>query len=270
MEGITIENLTRDDLPKLGALTPEGWTDISNVHAFYLENDFCNPTKVVVNGEIAGIGTALCYGKTGWLAHIIVAKPHRNKGLGTEIVKYLMRYLQETRSCESISLTATDLGYPVYQKQGFRVVSEYCVLQSERLGDESGLLENVREMSGSHHSDIFAIDSIVSGEDRRSILRPFLGKGYVCVDGEKVVGYYLPNLYEGPIAALRADAGIALLNQKMKATKKIALPIENQVGIHYLLDNGFTEKATIKRMVSGKPVLWNPRQNYSRIGGFSG
>ena len=90
------------------------WTAVK----FYVKNKACNSIKIVNNrNEIVGIGTGIFFKNTGWLAHIIVSKEYRNQGIGNIIVKDRINYLQNKKDCNVITLTATDLGYPLYKKK---------------------------------------------------------------------------------------------------------------------------------------------------------
>ncbi|HET6539573.1 MAG TPA: N-acetyltransferase, partial [Chryseolinea sp.] len=56
-----VQNFTHDDLDLIPELQPVGWGDITPSLSFYTKSSFCFPIKVVVDGEIAGIGTAIIH-----------------------------------------------------------------------------------------------------------------------------------------------------------------------------------------------------------------
>ena len=75
--------LTENDIGDVNRLQPQGWKNILPYFYIYIEMPFCFPVKVVVEGKVAGIGTAIIMGTTAWLAHIIVNPDLRNSGIGT-------------------------------------------------------------------------------------------------------------------------------------------------------------------------------------------
>ena len=118
-----IKPMIGKDIKTIKKLQPKGWSNIVETFKYYYKAPFCYPIKAVIEGEIVGIGTAISYINTGWLAHIIVSEEHRGKGIGGAIVNYLCDYLKNSGH-KTISLIATELGYPVYKKAGFREQTE--------------------------------------------------------------------------------------------------------------------------------------------------
>jgi GNAT superfamily N-acetyltransferase len=118
-------SVTYNDLQEIRKLQPEGWPDIVTDFKFYLNADFCLTVKIVFENRIVGIGAAIILGDSAWLAHIIVDKEFRNKGIGSSIVEELMKKLKGF-SLRSYLLVATEMGKSLYEKAGFRVVSDYA------------------------------------------------------------------------------------------------------------------------------------------------
>jgi len=264
------QSLTLDDIDDVNRIKPDDWADLSAIHRFYVLSEFCKPIKISVDGKLAGIGTAICYGTTAWLAHIIVAKEFRNRGFGSLIVSFLKDYLLRDCSCQSITLTATDMGFPVYAKLGFSLQSEYVTLVSDGVLRTQEISERVVRMSESDLPDVLGLDREISGELRASILRPFIGDAYVCKSGRSITGYYLPGLGEGAILATDAQSGIELLKLKAGTKSRIVMPKENEAGIDFLKANDFRETISVRRMLCGNEFAWKPRNIFSRIGGFAG
>ena len=119
-----IESFTSYDLDAVAGLQPDGWPDIFPSIEYYCKSDFCFPLKATLARKVVGIGTAIIYGYTAWLAHIIVSPDHRNAGIGSAITKALID-LSQRNSCRSLLLIATTLGEPVYKKFGFEVETKY-------------------------------------------------------------------------------------------------------------------------------------------------
>ena len=127
---MNIEPLTKKDLDQLAPLQPQGWSDIKPALQFYLANPFCHAVKIGTSKRVTGIGSGIVFGRTAWLAHIIVDPEFRGKGLAHKIVSHLLEKLTALQ-CESVSLIATDMGYPVYEKAGFKKQTDYVFLKKE-------------------------------------------------------------------------------------------------------------------------------------------
>jgi GNAT superfamily N-acetyltransferase len=267
---VNFESITYQDLDEIRDLRPDGWPDIVPAFEFYINSSFCKALKVREGNKIAGIGSLISFENTSWIGHMIVHKNFRNRGIGFQILKELMNNLHAT-SLETCLLIASDLGKPVYLKAGFRDVTEYCFMQREKPWIARSFNQNVVSFQEEHRSEIYALDRIVSGENRERLLVDYLMNSKVYYKNGIVEGYYLPDLKEGLIVADSEDAGLALMEVKYSNADKAALPSDNEIGKKFLEENGFVKrdkKGT--RMIYGKEIKWEPKKIYSRIGGNLG
>ena len=267
-----LRDLERDDLARLNAVKPDGWSDITAVHEHYLSVPNCRCVKAVDAGAgLAGIGTGISFTGTGWLAHIIVSKDHRRRGLGTMIVEDRIRCLREGMGCGTITLTATDDGYPLYRKVGFVDESLYAIFAKPEgrtfgdFGDARIVRVGERYLDGA-----LAIDRVTSGEDRAPFLRPLLKNGYAYVADGAVTGFYLPDFGDGGVSALTEEAGLALLGKRIRENKPVFVPVENAAARDFLVSMGYSEVKRIHRMILGSPFARESGHCYSRLGGFAG
>ena len=263
------EAIIHSDLIEVGKLQPDGWSDILPSIRFYLQSPFCYPIKAQIENELAGIGAAIVFHQTSWLAHIIVAPKYHNRGIGSLIVKELLKILS-ANSVETISLIATELGKPVYLKAGFRILAEYTFLEKVNKWTDTPISTNVVPYQVKYRDAIFKLDQVISGEERTELLAPVLDSSSLFVRKDKVLGYFLPDLKEGLINAETDEAGLALMNLKYGKTDKAVLPAENRTGISFLKQSGFAEVRKGSRMIQGKELDWNPQMMFSRIGGNLG
>lgn len=263
------ESVFRDEIDSLHELQPDGWPDIIPVFKFYTSSSFCFPIKIRLDNIIVGIGAGIKLGNTGWLAHIIVRADQRNKGIGSAVVDNLLNKLKE-EGCESISLIATELGYPVYKKFGFADQTDYVFFERSEPLKDLRVSENVIPFSDSFVEEIFSLDQTVSGETRREMLIDKLDNSYVYRRNGKVFGFYLPDLGEGLIVASDAEAGIELMKVRSSGANKSVLPVNNNAAISFLTQNGFSEYRRAKRMVLGKEFGWQPDKLFNRIAGNLG
>jgi len=262
--------VTLHDLDAIKTLQPPDWSDIIPDICYYIEARFCFPVKIIVEGEIAGIGAAIIYGETAWLAHIIVDPRFRNKGIGYAIVKELLNIVNKmkVRSC---LLTATALGKPVYLKAGFKSISEYIFLNREESWNNHPISENIRPYKPEFKDQVYQIDKRVSGENRQVLLDDFISESRVYTQQNKVLGYYIPTLKEGPIIAVNKEAGLELMKLKYRTSEKAVIPVENISALEFLQANGFKPTETRgTRMLIGNEIYWKPANIYSRAGGNFG
>lgn len=266
---IQIETITENDLDEIRKLQPEGWSDIIPDIKFYLKYPCCNPIKATANGKIVGIGTSIIFDHTAWSAHIIVGSAYRNKGIGGQIVNYLLETIRENL-IETCLLIATDLGKPVYIKAGYKVVSEYLFFQRVKPWKACTVSKNVVSFKEEYRSIIYELDKKISGENRKALLCDFLENSILYVDKETVQGYFIPDLKEGLIFATTQEAGLELMKLKYSKVDKAVLPSENKVGCEFLTQHGFIQTKLGTRMIYGKEIAWEPTMIYSRIGGNLG
>jgi GNAT superfamily N-acetyltransferase len=264
------KEITNNDLDQLKSLQPDGWPDIIPEFNFYINSPFCFPVKTEIDGQIAGIGTAIKFEKTGWLAHIIVGEKFRRKGIGGNIVNELIQILQKNR-VETYFLIASELGKPVYLKAGFKEVTEYVFLKREDAWKTQSVSPNIVTYRDEFSSEILNLDFEISGENREVFINTYIKNSLVYLKERKLLGFYIPGLREGLIYAIDNKAGTELMKVKYSTIDNAVLPFENTEGIKFLKENGFIE-TTIKgtRMVFGKPVVWKSKCVYSRIGGNFG
>jgi GNAT superfamily N-acetyltransferase len=267
----TIEPLEIEDLETVSALRPETWGDLLPIHEFYLGSTLCFPHKAVVDGRIVGIGTAIAFKASGWLAHIIVAPDCRGHGHGGALVSFLMDFLAERCGVAAVSLIATDMGYPVYLKHGFTVQAEYATYTAEKDFAGDGTDSRIEPITTPRYRAVLDLDRYVSGEDRTGILSSHLEDGYMYVSEGAAVGFFLPTLGEGLLVAKEKNAATALLRKKLSAgCKAVTLPVQNLDGASFLAENGFIETKRLRRMSHGAALLWHPEYLYGRIGGYLG
>lgn len=265
-----LANLTYNDLSEIRHLQPEGWPDIVQDFKFYLDADFCLPVKKVHGNRIVGIGAAIILGDSAWIAHIIVDPEFRKRGIGFNIVQGILHMLK-AYSARSYMLIATEMGKSLYEKAGFRTVSEYSYFQKEIPWKDQTISGKVFPCETAFYSEILELDKQVSGENRAALLIDHLHTSKVYIQNNSVSGAYIPELGEGLIIADTITAGIELMKVKYAIRDKAVLPDNNEAGISFLEQNGFTKTpAKGTRMVFGEEVKWEPGKIFSRIGGNLG
>lgn len=264
-----LDRIQAEDIQKLSELQPEGWDDVRPHFSFYINSPFCEPVKITDGGKIAGIGTYIRHRTTAWLAHIIVHKEHRNKGYGFQITNTLLQRLKKFR-IRTIYLIATELGYPVYLKAGFKLESEYVHFKGECLSSDIHLSPSIIPFDIRYREDILKLDRTVSGEYRERIITENIGTSHIFLKRDKVKGVYFPAFKDGLIIASNEEAGTELMKLRMTQKDTAGFPAENISALNFLIENGFTRIQNSKRMIYGKHRKWKPGSLYNRISGGLG
>ncbi|MBC7914221.1 MAG: GNAT family N-acetyltransferase [Pyrinomonadaceae bacterium] len=261
--------ISLDDIEELKELQPEGWPDIIPHFTFYINSSFCDPIKFIRGKRIIGIGCAIRYTSTAWLGHIIVHKEFRNQGLGSHITKTLVERLQNT-GCKTISLIATDLGEPVYQKLGFIKETDYHFLKKEGAEILSYDHTLISHNATGFEEQTLLMDKLVWDEDRTLLLQPHLKDAKFCIENNKLKGFYLPTLGEGLIIATDSASGIELLKYRVETHNTAVLPAQNEAAIQFLLEINFKHLRTAARMRLGPATGFKAKMLFNRIGGNVG
>jgi GNAT superfamily N-acetyltransferase len=262
-----VRKLNMPDIELIKALQPDDWSDITPYFKYYFSQAQCHAFAFLEDGQIVGIGNINISHGQAWLSHIIVRPEYRNQGKGRAITEALLHECGK-RHCRQVHLVATTMGEPVYTKLGFKAVCQYLFLRTESLiYKESEMLQTINPED---EAEILALDYEVSAEDRAYLFKDRL-KGFTVKTDNKIRGFYLPEVWNGPVIARDPEAGLALLALHLKEKKFVVLPERNETAVRFLYDNGAKEfHAPGMRMVLGNELSWKPENIYGRIAGAFG
>jgi len=115
-----IEPFRIDDIaPFLELAAAEGWVAEPWEFEFLLANfpEGCFTVRGVT-GETAGFVTSLRHDRSGWIGNLIVAHQFRGIGIGEALFRKVLEALFDS-GVETVWLTASKSGLPLYQKCGF-------------------------------------------------------------------------------------------------------------------------------------------------------
>lgn len=269
-EQMSFQEIKYEDIQELGRLQPEGWSNIIPDFEFYVKSEFCFPIKVTEDNQIVGVGVSILFGSTCWLAHIIVDENHRKRGIGSRITQALLNH-PGCKAVDTFILFATEMGFPIYKKAGFRTVNEYLFFKREKPWRDVPISPAIIPYDKSHYSKVMELDYKITGEERSNLLSGFLQNTIVYSGKNTIEGFFMPELREGLIVADTTEAGLELMKLKYSRSNQAAIPEENKTGIDYLLRNGFTATPKkVTRMIKGNDINWIPQKIFSRIGGNFG
>ena len=257
-------------LDQLEKLPPESWQ--SNAYNLFMYNEWqpwFHPCQVVDGQKLAGFGMLFHFNDVAWLGWIVVDKKYRGNGIGKSISEHLVKEGKKL-GADKLILTATEMGYPIYQKLGFETTSYYHFLTVPANYRPVFEKSKIRQSTKTDLTTIGQLDFQATGEDRTALLENHLENTFVYV-GAKVEGFFIDSLGDGFIVASNAVAGESLMNFRInKKKKKVVIPEENKNLIEQLIFKGFIETAKIPRMVLGSEPNWNPVMIYNRGTGYCG
>ena len=160
-------------------------------------------------GQTAGFVTALRHGNSGWIGNLIVAQQFRGRGIGEALFKCALESLQQS-AVESIWLTASSAGSPLYEKHGFSGVDTIIRWVGTGRGRRVAHLP-------SGHQDLLAassnaLDVQTWGDQRSTLLETTARRGRLLQNesGFMVLQPCGDALQIGPFSA-RSDAAAELL-----------------------------------------------------------
>ncbi|MDP3469125.1 MAG: GNAT family N-acetyltransferase [Daejeonella sp.] len=264
-----IKDIQNQDIDQLNLLQPADWDDIRPYFYYYSSSSFCDPIKIVDANAIVAVGTIIKHQDTAWLAHLIVHKEYRNQGLGKILTNALVER-SDPKIFKTIYLDATDMGYPVYKKVGFEIEMDYMHLDGNLLNLNLKNPASVIPFDEKYRAQVLELDKITSGENREVIFRDHLKSSLLYLSEGIVRGAYFPGFFDRYIMAELPEAGTELMKLRMRVKNTTKLPIINQAGIDFLLDNSYNEVRRSKRMILGEKREWKAENNFNRISGGLG
>ena len=253
-----------DDVPAAASVGAEvGWPGRERLFEFYVGHPFCEAVAAEVGGEVVGIGFGTRNGAVGWIGLVCVRPGNRGRGIGGTLTERIAERL-DGRGCRTLVLTATEMGFPVYEKLGFETETLYHGFSGPGLGPEPPV-PGVRRMRPEDLAAVCDLDRRMIGEDRSHLLRALAGPGWVMVgDDGKVRGYHTPVPWGGgPLVTPDPDAARALTRlartlASPDETVRFWLADENATGAGFMEEMGFERIRRLPRMVRGEPLTWRP------------
>jgi GNAT superfamily N-acetyltransferase len=200
---------------------------------------------------IVGMGAVFLYQSLAWIGHMAVEPSHRRNGIGTLLLKELLRIVQQ-KKVSTVNLDATGMGEPLYKRYNFKKEGEVLQYEIQGASTVNGvkILRDIPEWC-------LHLDNHSFGGDRTALLQ------YVLTMGGKMIvkdeeGYgILWKKRVGPIVAENVEAAVAIANYAYtRGAKTMDVPL-HPVPIQFIsqLKGKPIDYATpAVRMVYGDPV----------------
>jgi GNAT superfamily N-acetyltransferase len=263
-ERLRIRRFTEEDIPFAMELkNSAGWNQVEEDWKSYLAFEPKGCFIAEFDGEKAGTATSILYGRRfGWVGMVLVHPSKRRLGIGTELLKKSIEYLQQT-GADCVKLDATPMGKKVYIPLGF--ADEYEVTRYEgtaSIPEDIRILPHTVEISPIRETDmgaVIAFDEACFGASRGNALRRLRlrngGCSFIAKKGRDIFGYIMERpgieaIQIGPWAALDSVSAEQLFKsvlQKVSGRRvflDVLSPNESAIEImkryQFRLQRGFT------------------------------
>lgn len=239
-----IEPFTLEDIePFLLLSKEEGWLCERDEFRFLL-NAYPQGCFVARGASGGGWGyiTSIVHRKSGWIGNLIVAGEERRKGLGTLLMQKCLGTLSSS-GVETVWLTASTSGAPLYERLGFRAVDRIARWRLDRI-------ISVDSIGGSSEKSIHALvrqDRLGWGDDRERLCREAVRQGKLVVDSwsSMVLRRIETGTLVGPWSACRPLMAARLLDIAMsdslagEGATVLDVPERNHHATEVLMKYGF-------------------------------
>lgn len=288
--GFEIRPMTAADVEAASDLAlAQGWRDRRLFYDFVLRVRTCQPLVGEVDGRLVATGLATVSGPVGWLGSIVVEAGLRCRGLGRTMTEELMARLR-AGGCRTLSLEASDLGRPMYERMGFRLATWYHQVQADHLDDPpvppAGT--RVRQLRRADLPAVFTLDRQATAEDRSAPLTVMAESGGWVLEDEGspnaggaadaggLRGFLLPaERAYGVAIAPRPEDGFYLLDLHRYlvppgAHVRAGVPHEHEAGWQALQTRGWQETWRAPRLLLGPDLAWRPDWIWGQLNGAMG
>jgi predicted N-acetyltransferase YhbS len=204
--------------------------------------------------RVVGVACCVCFGRTGWIGNVAVEDDVRGQGLGRALSQQAVDCVQQA-GAQTVLLTATDLGKPIYERLGFTDEGVSYGIWEQRAVPTLAC-DRPATVQPSGMDDVIRQDIAATGEDRRSYLAPFADEARVPA-GPARDGYRVALPWGGgPIIAASPASARPLIVDMIRASpeSRLAFPEVNAHGGALAVSLGFQLARRVRRMRLGPPV----------------
>jgi ribosomal protein S18 acetylase RimI-like enzyme len=279
---ISVRPFTAGDIPlgmRLKAAANWNQTEADWRRALELEPDGC--FVGVCDGVDAATLTTAVFGDAAWIAMVLTDPAFRGRGLATALLKHSLAWI-EGRGIASVRLDATALGRPVYEKLGFRVVSEEARFFGTPTVEREPVVPGPRRivpLSGENLAAAGSLDADACGNDRTRLLgllvRHWPEAGIALLEGSTLQGFLVarrgsraPQL--GPCIAAAPGVGESLLEAALAQFAGqpvyIDVPTANVAACDLVRRRGLAVERTFFRMTLGRDVTEREAEIWANFG----
>lgn len=266
--------MTEQDVPAGVRLnTLSGWNQTATDWKRFLGNSPRGCFVMEHDGKVVGTATTICYeNRFAWIGMVLVDPEHRKQGIGTQLLKKAIQYLDESHIA-TMKLDATPVGKPLYTKLGF--VDEYeierWILKRPSGVDPTTPRATRARLSEIQMEQIFGLDKELFGADRSFLLRSLFDEtpefAMAVWEDRLPAGYAFGRSglfadHLGPWVANSRAAAEKTLQEFLSRSSRETLIVDcrkaNAMAVELLDAHGFAPARPLTRMVRG-PNAWPGR-----------
>lgn len=218
------------------------------------------------DGKKVGFVTSLRHERSGWIGNLIVAPECRGKGIGEALFKKVMDTLFNS-GVETIWLTASKSGMPLYQKFGFNHID--TIVRWKGNGRQRITGQETEADGVTDYSLLNDIDSLAWGDRRGALVKVTASRGRVLQQeaGFVVLQKCGNDRQLGPYCAVGYGAADALLKMALNSIPfgtKICLdaPASNRTALQLFNRNRFRITGSNELMYAGVKPAYQPEYIY--------
>lgn len=126
------------------------------------------------SGETAGFVTSLRHERSGWIGNLIVRPEYRGRGIGEALFRMALERLRES-GVETVWLTASKAGMPLYRKSGFTRID--TIIRWSGNGRQQHAAPRAMAAGTAVDPLLNDIDGLVWGDRRAALLSVTAGRG---------------------------------------------------------------------------------------------
>ncbi len=252
-----------------------GWNQVESDWLRFLKMEPEGCFVADLAGRSVGTTTTCIFESTAWIAMVLVDVDVRGKGIGTELLRYSLNYLDE-RKVRTVRLDATFAGQPIYEKLGF--VPEYRLARYEGIAQPGKKGTTVTKAAPAIYASIIEFDKRMTGTNRGKMLSSFFREFpegiHVIPHDDTIEGFILTRpganaIQIGPCIAI-ADAGAVLLQDVLiRCAGKsvfIDIPVDNTRALKVAESSGLKVQRYFMRMYRGERIKDNIKAIWSSSG----
>lgn len=219
-----------------------------------------------VSGETAGYVTSLKHECSGWIGNLIVAPGHRGQKIGERLFISALDALWAD-GVETVWLTASESGMPLYQKLGFKKID--TILRWSGRGRQRQVTPKTKTDCKNIGQLLNEIDSRAWGDKRTALLNATIKRGKLLQQGSgfAVVQPCGEMLQIGPLSApdyCTADSLLkAALNTAQLGTRVcLDAPASNRAGLKLFNQKNMQISGSNQLMYAGVKPDYRPEYLY--------
>ena len=214
------------------------------------------------NGETAGYVTSLRHDKSGWIGNLIVSPEFRGQKIGEKLFVTALEALRG-EGVETVWLTASKSGMPLYQKFGFKSID--TIIRWVGSGRQKNTATEAKIACESFDPMLNEIDGRAWGDQRTSLMEVISSRGQLLqresafavlqsCGGARQIGPFLAPDYSSADALLKAALNLIPLGAKVY----LDAPVSNRAALSLFNRKNIRISGSNELMYAGLKPSFNP------------